>query len=92
VTSYPNREQANADKAARRRALQALDDIEAEVKFLRRRISNDVADGDGTSTLAMRTADVIRCLSVLGTLRKAREWDAADKAREATTAAGGVTE
>jgi hypothetical protein len=78
VTEYPNREHANADKAARRRALQALADIEAEVAFLRRRIANEVADGDDTSTLAMRAADVTRQLARLEALRDVREWHAAD--------------
>jgi hypothetical protein len=76
VTEYPNREHANADKAARRRALQALTDIEAEVAFLRRRINGDVADGDDTSTLAQRAVDVTRHFATLEALRDAREWHA----------------
>lgn len=87
MTDYPNREHAHADKAARRRALSALNDIESEVAFLRKRVSGDTADEDITSTLAQRTADVIRQLAVLGTLREVREWHEAD-ASDAAGAAG----
>lgn len=82
MTDYPNREHKNADDAARRRALKALDDIEAEVTFLRRRVNGGTADADHTSTLAARTADVVRQLAVLEALRDVREWHAADS-REA---------
>jgi hypothetical protein len=79
VTGYPNREHANADKVARRRALAALDDIEGEVAFLRKRVNGGLGDGDDTGTPAERAADVTRHLSVLGTLREVREWHAADE-------------
>lgn len=82
MTDYPNRDHAHADKAARRRALNALDDIEREVAFLRKRVNGDIADGDDTSTLAMRASDVTRQLAALEVLRGVREWHAAD-AREA---------
>lgn len=82
---YPNREHANADKAARRRAFQALADIEREVTFLRRRIEGDVADGDDTSTLNQRAADITRHMSVLESFRDVREWHAADQAEEAAS-------
>ena len=82
MTDYPNREHENADKAARRRALNALNDIEGEVAYLRLRIAGDLADGDDTSTVAQRTTDVTRQLAILGALREVREWHAAD-AREA---------
>jgi hypothetical protein len=49
VTTYPNKEHENADKAARRRALNALNDIEREVAILRRRVEGGTADGDDTS-------------------------------------------
>jgi len=82
VTAYPNREHANADRAARRRALIALSDIEREVAFLRKRVENDLADGDDTSTLTQRAAEVTRQMAVLGTLREAREWHEAGRADE----------
>lgn len=78
MTGYPNQEHANADSAARRRALQALADIEREVESLRKRVSNDLADGDDTSTLAQRTADVTRQFARLEALREVREWHEAD--------------
>lgn len=78
MTTYPNREHANADKAARRRALQALADIESEVAFLRKRIEHDLADGNDTSTLAQRAVDVTRQFAFLEALREVREWHAAD--------------
>lgn len=80
MTDYPNREHANADKAARRRALQSLADIEAEVAFLRKRVNGDVADGDDTSTLAQRAVDATRHFAALEALRDVREWHAADRA------------
>lgn len=78
VTAYPNREHENTDKAARRRALQALSDIEGEVAFLRKRINDGIADGDDTSTLAQRAVDVTRQFGRLEALRDVREWHAAD--------------
>lgn len=78
VTAYPNKEHGNADKAATRRALQALADIEREVALLRKRVESGTADGDHTSTLAERTADVTRQLAFLEALRRARGWHAAD--------------
>lgn len=80
ASGYPNREHMQADKAAERRALKALDDIEAAVRILRRRIEGGIADGDDTGTLTQRAAEVTRHLSVLGTLRDVREWHAADRA------------
>jgi hypothetical protein len=78
VTDYPNREHENTDKASRRRALQALSDIEGEVARLRKRVERDLADGDDTSTLAQRAADVTRQFGRLEALRDVREWHAAD--------------
>jgi hypothetical protein len=78
AVDYPNREHASTDKAARRRALQALSDIEREVAFLRKRIERDLADGDDTSTLAQRAVDVTRQFGRLEALRDVREWHAAD--------------
>lgn len=80
MADYPNREHENADKAARRRALRALADIETEVEYLRKRVASGVADGDDTATLMQRAADLTRHLAVLGNLRNVREWHAADQA------------
>ena len=84
-TVYPNREHQDADEAARRRALAALDDIQKEAAWLRKRIAGGFADGDDTSTFAERAADVIRCVGVLGAFRQVRAWHAAG---QAATAAG----
>lgn len=77
---YPNREHGNADKAARRRALAALNGIEDETRMLRRKIATEVADGDDTQVLADHVRLLTRDLAVLGTLRDVREWHAADVA------------
>ena len=75
---YPNREHENADNAAKRRALQALADVEHEAAFLRRAIERDGhVSADQTATLAQQAADVIRQFAVLGTLREVRKWHAA---------------
>lgn len=79
MTTYPNREHENADKAARRRALQALADIEGEVALLRKRVNGGIAEGDHTSTLAQRAVDVTRQFGRLEALRDVREWHAAGR-------------
>lgn len=83
MSDYPNREHENADKAARRCALKALDGIESEMLSLRRRLTyNDrnAPDGDETQRIAALTRDLIQHLSILGALREVREWHAADLA------------
>lgn len=78
---YPNREHANADKAARRRALKALDDIIEDAQALKRRIENGY-EPHGTD--AERLADKAIAASVnfafLEQLRDVRAWHAADSA------------
>jgi hypothetical protein len=81
---YPNREHRNADRAARRRAHKALDDIEAEVGILRRRLKQadnplSSLDGDDTQLLAGKVRDLTSELSVMATLRYVREWARADR-------------
>lgn len=78
--AYPNREHRNADEAASRRALKALDGIDAEVAILRRRVESGTADGDDTATLATLAHEVTKHLTALGWLREVREWHAADTA------------
>lgn len=81
MSTYPNREHQKADEAAKRRALKALDDIEAEAKLLRRVISdNRRVDGDDSRAIAGIVRDLTVHLSILGALYEVREWDAADKA------------
>lgn len=80
-TTYPNREHENADKAARRRALKALDNIAAEVDTLRRRIASDQrVDGDDTQAITGLAAALINHLAIMGALREVREWHEADQA------------
>lgn len=91
MTAYPNKEHANADRAARRRALEALAELTSEAALLRRALAaggRDL-DGDDTQVLAGLVRKLTRDLSVLGTLRDVREWHEAD---EAATAAGEVGE
>jgi hypothetical protein len=87
VTDYPNREHQVADEAARRRALAALDHITDEAEGRRQRIlAGRPTDGDDTQTLTSLVRDLTVHLTVLGTLRDAREWHAADQAEAVTEA------
>jgi len=90
VTAYPNKEHERADEGARRRAMDALTELAGEAALLRRRLADgrnpDYTDAESLERLVRK---LTRDLSVLGTLREVREWDAADKAGEAATAAGG---
>jgi hypothetical protein len=74
----------NADKAARRRALKTLREIETQVGILRQRISDERAepDGDDTQRIASLVRDLTQHHAVLGALRDVREWHAADQAEE----------
>lgn len=80
MTGYPNREHKNADEAARRRALAALDHLTDEAVILGRLIKAGRADGDDTQRIASLTRDIIQHVSILGALREVREWDAVDRA------------
>ena len=82
---YPNREHANADRAARRRAHKALDEIEAEAANLRRRLKladNPLSslDGDDAQLLAGQLRALTAELAIIGILRDVREWHQADRA------------
>jgi hypothetical protein len=85
MAEYPNREHENADKAARRRALHALREIETSVGILRRRLQDDKAepDGDDTQRIASLVRDLTQHHAVLGALRDVREWHVADQAEKA---------
>jgi hypothetical protein len=78
MTDYPNPEHRRADSAACRRALAALDELENEVRVLRRRIEGGTAEGDDTHLLAEKARSVTQHVTALGVLREVREWDAAD--------------
>jgi hypothetical protein len=80
MTTYPDHEHENADKAAERRALKALKDIDYEVATLRRKIENGTADGDDTGILADRVREVTAQLAILGAFRDVREWQILDQA------------
>lgn len=80
MTEYPNREHMQADKAAERRALRALSEIEYEISILRRRIEGGTVSGDDTHVIAEKVRGLTSFIAVLEALRDVREWDAADKA------------
>jgi len=81
---YPNREHRNADKAARRRARSALNDIAQHVAYLHRQLDLDSPslDEDSAQPLAEKTRALTGHLARLGQLRDAREWHAADQAEK----------
>lgn len=88
MTDYPNREHANADKAARRRALKALDEIASEAALMKRRLEDGHnACADDTQTLVHSVSRLTENLSVLAILRDVREWHAADEAEATATEA-----
>jgi hypothetical protein len=76
VSAYPDRAHEASDKVTTRRALKALDEIEAEVAILRRRIANGTVEGESTQILADRAREVTQHVSVLEALRTVREWSA----------------
>ena len=81
MTAYPNREHENADKAARRRAVKALEGIAEETAILSRKLANGIrVDGDDSQTINGLVSALTVQLSVLGALHEVREWDAADRA------------
>lgn len=83
MTTYPNPEHERADKAARRRALRNLDNIEAEIAIIRRRVTQTGStvqpDGDDTQVMASNVRDLTVNLAALSTLAEVREWAAADR-------------
>jgi hypothetical protein len=82
--AYPNREHADEDKAARRRALAKLRGIIEEARALARRIeSGGDVDGSDARRLTDKAADLAVNLSAMETLRYVREWHAADQAEAA---------
>lgn len=90
VNGYSNREHQNADQAARRRALTAIDHMKQELSSLERRItySGTHVDASETQRLASLVRDLTEYLAVQETLREVREWDAADQAEAAANLAG----
>ena len=77
-TAYPNREHQNADKAATRRALKALDEIIDHARLVRRRVENGASDGSDTHILSDEVRKLTVNLGILEALRDVREWHAAD--------------
>ncbi len=81
MTTYPNREHENADRAAMRRALHALSGIEGEVRDLRLKLSRDQrVDADEAQVITGHVRALTGYLAELGILRDVREWHAIDKA------------
>jgi hypothetical protein len=83
--AYPNREHKNADRAARRRALAALNAITAEAERLRQKLQEadnplSSLDSDDTRTMDGKVHDLTAEFAVIGALRDVREWHAADLA------------
>lgn len=80
MTEYPNREHANADKAARRRAITALGNLITDAQAMAKRLNDPDAtiymeDGRRFQDSSDRAAAE---LTRLETLREVREWHAAD--------------
>lgn len=88
MTGYPNREHENADKAARRRALRALETITSEAETLQRALRLQPTlpgpgrrvDADDTQVMSAAVQQLTGYLAELGTLHDVREWHAADAA------------
>lgn len=77
--NYPNREHGNADRAARRRTLAALNSVIENAQLLVRAIETDTALDPGVSRrIADGAISVAINLSALETLSDVREWHAAD--------------
>jgi hypothetical protein len=88
AVDYPNREHGNADRAAKRRALTALNSIIENAQLLVRALETDTALDPGASRrIADGAVSVAINLSALETLSDVREWHAADVADAATQAA-----
>jgi len=85
MTTYPNREHERADKAARRRAITALDDIIADARMLQRRLEGDgyALGGSDVQNIVSKAVAAAVQFSALETLSDVREWHAADQATEA---------
>ncbi len=80
MTSYPNREHENADRAAMRRALHTLEGIRGEANDLHLRLSRDQrVDADDAQVISGKVRDLTGYLAELATLRDVREWHAADQ-------------
>ena len=85
MTDYPNREHSNADKAARRRALAALEEIKAEAdNFIRRIDKGYELSGADAERLVTKAFKVAVNFSIAETLSNVREWHAADQATGTT--------
>lgn len=80
MTTYPNREHENADKAARRRAIQAASDLFDYATQLHRQLVGGQVPSPQMIPLQELTANITANLAVLETLRDVREWHAADQA------------
>jgi hypothetical protein len=88
MTEYPNREHANADKAAQRRALVGLRDIIEDAENLVRRIKNGYEPhGTDAQRLADKAVSIAVNFSAMETLRDVREWHAAGQAEATATEA-----
>ena len=84
MTNYPNREHRDADVTARRRALDAVKEIEGSAFDLRKRLERSYLksahfDADDTQQLYDSLRKLTGHLAELGTLHDVREWDAAYK-------------
>lgn len=104
MTTYPNREHEQADRAARRRALTAILHLTEELTTLTHRLDDPRAQVDGSETQRLttltrdltehltilgRSLDAIEMYSSLETLRGVREWHAADQAGDVVMGLGG---
>ena len=79
--AYPNHEHELADKAARRRAITALEELAEQSGIMQRRLERGFdADGDDSQRLHGAVREVTQNLSIPGVLREVREWHAADMA------------
>ncbi len=76
--SYPNKEHEAADKAAVRRALHCLENIEADVAILRRRLTKTGStvhiEGADVRGIAGQVNQLTEYVTILETLRDVREW------------------
>lgn len=80
---FPNREHEVADKAARRRALRAIEDLEAELKLVRQRLELGAAsrvDADTVQSISDYARRIVGHAAELGVLYDVREWHATDVA------------
>ncbi len=79
MTEYPNREHENTEKAARRRATDALGIMIIDAQDLARKLTGwkDV-DAQDAQRFHELSGKVTANLAILETLRDVREWHAAD--------------